>query len=124
MSLMVAAAMAIVDLVEPVVVDGKSRSSRAVISSMRRREELCVKGVMHLSECGITSLPHTYVLPPSDRPASSPADGRSSRKVKLPVVDMARLRAPGQRAAVLDTLDAACREYGFFQVQLLIWPYI
>jgi hypothetical protein len=71
-------------------------------------------GVRQLSDCGITRLPDSYVLPPSDRPD----DGLLClTKIKLPVVDLARLRNPGERAAVLETLDAACRDYGFFQVR-------
>uniref|UniRef100_A0A0D9XH28 Fe2OG dioxygenase domain-containing protein n=1 Tax=Leersia perrieri TaxID=77586 RepID=A0A0D9XH28_9ORYZ len=64
-------------------------------------------GVRHLCDSGITTLPDRYVLPPADRPGNiSPA--------VLPVVDMAALRAgdPSQLA----TLDAACRDHGFFQV--------
>ncbi|RLN34165.1 hypothetical protein C2845_PM03G28090 [Panicum miliaceum] len=34
----------------------------------------------------------------------------------IPVIDLARLRAPAERAAALAELDAACRDYGFFQV--------
>jgi hypothetical protein len=83
-----------------------------------------MKGVRHLSDSGITRLPDRYVLPASDRPgavlaASSTAAGVAGR-VKLPVVDLAGLRDPSQRAAVLATLDAACREYGFFQVRTYI----
>ena len=84
-----------------------------------------MKGVRHLSDSGITRLPDRYVLPASDRPsvlaASSTAAGVGGvGRVKLPVVDLAGLRDPSQRAAVLATLDAACREYGFFQVRTYI----
>jgi len=83
---------------------------------------LLMKGVRHLSDSGITRLPDRYVLPAPDRPdAGAGHDGLATTttsvvKVKLPVVDLARLRDPSQRAAVLQTLDAACRGYGFFQV--------
>ncbi|KAE8766517.1 Naringenin,2-oxoglutarate 3-dioxygenase [Hordeum vulgare] len=68
------------------------------------------KGVRHLCERGVTSLPPRYVLPPSDRPAPATARG-------IPVIDMARLRstAAPERAAELARLDAACRDLGFFQ---------
>ncbi|CAN6214042.1 unnamed protein product [Urochloa humidicola] len=79
-------------------------------------DELLLKGVRHLCERsggGITRLPARYVLPLSDRPAT-PGGG------VIPVIDLARLRAapPGcaERAALLAELDAACRDYGFFQV--------
>lgn len=74
-----------------------------------------VKSVSHLSRNnrGFTTLPERYVLPPSDRPD----DGFG--RVKLPVVDLARLRDPAYRASELDTLDAACRSSGFFQASTL-----
>lgn len=73
-------------------------------------EELLLKGVRHLCERGtITKLPARYVLPPSDRPA--PGD-----LARFPVIDLARLRVPAERAAALAELDAACRDYGIFQV--------
>jgi isopenicillin N synthase-like dioxygenase len=82
-----------------------------------------MKGVRHLSDSGITRLPDRYVLPVSDRPgvgliaaSSTAAAAGGVGRVKLPVVDLAGLRDPSQRAAVLATLDDACREYGFFQV--------
>ncbi|CAN6171986.1 unnamed protein product [Urochloa humidicola] len=81
-------------------------------------DELLLKGVRHLCERsggGITRLPSRYVLPPSDRPATPGGGGGV-----IPVIDLARLRAapPGSadRAALLAELDAACRDYGFFQV--------
>ncbi|PUZ69665.1 hypothetical protein GQ55_2G127700 [Panicum hallii var. hallii] len=78
-------------------------------------EELLLKGVRHLCERrGITRLPARYVLPPSDRPAAP--DHQRSSCPTIPVIDLARLRAPAERAAALAELDAACRDYGFFQV--------
>ncbi|KAL6838459.1 hypothetical protein ACP4OV_031704 [Aristida adscensionis] len=70
-------------------------------------EELLRKGVRELCERGITSLPRRYVLPPSDRPAAA------AQLISLPVVDLARLR---RRGGAVAELDAACREYGIFQV--------
>ncbi|KAL6883579.1 hypothetical protein ACP4OV_010993 [Aristida adscensionis] len=93
----------------PVVVDVDSRRRS-------EREPCCgLKGVTHLSGTGVTRLPDRYVLPASDRP--DPGGGAGLRStVKLPVVDLARLRDPTARAAALATVDAACRDYGFFQV--------
>lgn len=68
-------------------------------------EEL--KGVRHLCERGITSLPPRYILPPCDRPAPVPSRG-------IPVIDLARLRR--RESSELAALDAACRDLGFFQV--------
>ncbi|CAL5000526.1 unnamed protein product [Urochloa decumbens] len=74
-----------------------------------------MKGVRHLSDSGITRLPDSYVLPAPDRPLDLAGCGGSRVIIKLPVVDLADLRDPSRRAAALGTLDAACREYGFFQ---------
>ncbi|OEL14847.1 hypothetical protein BAE44_0024136 [Dichanthelium oligosanthes] len=68
-----------------------------------------IKGVRHLSDRGFTRLPDRYVLPASERP------GDGSGRVKLPVVDLKRLRDPCQRASEVEKLNAACRDYGFFQ---------
>jgi isopenicillin N synthase-like dioxygenase len=84
------------------------------LSSYRQHSSL-MKGVRHLSDSGITRLPDSYVLPAPDRPLSSGGGGVGGT-VRLPVVDVAALRDPSRRAAALATLDAACREHGFFQV--------
>lgn len=80
--------------------------------------DYCLKGVRHLSDAGITRLPGSYVLPASERPGRSvgAAAGDGVARVKLPVVDLARLRIPSERDAVLRTLYAACRDYGFFHL--------
>ena len=72
-----------------------------------------IKNVRHLSNRGFTKLPERYVLPDPDRP------GDVLGRVKLPVVDLARLRDPAHRASELETLDAACRQSGFFQASTL-----
>ncbi|WOK94880.1 hypothetical protein Cni_G03585 [Canna indica] len=78
--------------------------------------ETYMKGVKHLSESGISRLPNKYILPFPDRPqfATGVCDDGSS--IRLPVVDMARLRSPADRRRALESLERACREYGFFQV--------
>ncbi|KAL6641226.1 hypothetical protein ACP70R_019407 [Stipagrostis hirtigluma subsp. patula] len=98
----------------PVAAATAAAASSAVddVDSHSGREPCCgTKGVRHLSDSGVTRLPGRYVLPAADRPGA----GLCGR-VKLPVVDLARLREPSGRAAALVTLDAACRGYGFFQV--------
>ncbi|CAL4988676.1 unnamed protein product [Urochloa decumbens] len=78
-----------------------------------RREEgsyCLIKSVSHLSDHGFTRLPDRYVLPSSERP------GDELGRVRLPVIDLKRLRDPVCRAAMIKALDAACRDYGFFQV--------
>ncbi|KAL5232516.1 hypothetical protein ABZP36_031292 [Zizania latifolia] len=101
--------MAIVDLVNA----GEQQQQAAKRQEEDgEREYYCRRGVRNLCDSGISRLPGKYVLPASDRPGQAAAVG----SVKLPVVDLSRLRIPSERAAVLRTLDAACREYGFFQV--------
>ncbi|WOL00014.1 protein DMR6-LIKE OXYGENASE 2 [Canna indica] len=93
----------------------------AVQANKRRSEELgekenannYMKGVRHLCDNGITKVPGRYILPLADRPRRIPVAPKAN--LKLPVVDVGRLFSP-DRAQVLETLDAACKEYGFFQV--------
>ncbi|KQJ99390.1 protein DMR6-LIKE OXYGENASE 1 [Brachypodium distachyon] len=106
--------------------DHGAKVTRAFAVVVEEEEDYCLKGVRHLSDAGITKLPAPYVLPPSDRPSSSssaailPSSGAANNNIlKLPVVDLAHLRGAGgpwARAAALKTLDAACREHGFFHV--------
>lgn len=83
----------------------------------KKNEELkskLMKGVRHLCEGGITRVPSKYILPVSDRP--EPKEPRTvNSKLKLPVIDLARLHT-SDRSQVLQTLAQACEEYGFFQV--------
>ncbi|RWV78780.1 hypothetical protein GW17_00060196 [Ensete ventricosum] len=76
-------------------------------------EDSATKGVRYLCDNGITRIPPRYVLPLSDRAQLAPAVRKPN--VQLPVVDVGQLLSP-DRASVLETLDRACKEYGFFQV--------
>jgi hypothetical protein len=96
--------------------DAKAEQQELGAGEQELSYSILMKGVRHLSDSGITRLPDRYVLPAPDRPGAGLATTTSTSRVKLPVVDLARLRDPSQRAAVLQTLDAACRGYGFFQV--------
>ncbi|CAL9151715.1 unnamed protein product, partial [Musa hybrid cultivar] len=71
-----------------------------------------MKRVRHLCDNGITKVPSKYVLPLPDRPQLAPAVRKPS--LKLPVIDVGQLLSP-DRTEVLETLDRACKEYGFFQ---------
>ncbi|CAD6257319.1 unnamed protein product [Miscanthus lutarioriparius] len=83
----------------------------AVNRGTEEEDSYClIKSVGHLSNRGFTKLPARYVLPDPDRPG----DGLGT--VKLPVVDLARLIDPAHHASELETLDAACRDSGFFHV--------
>ncbi|PAN36716.1 hypothetical protein PAHAL_6G304600 [Panicum hallii] len=124
---LVAAPMTIVDLATSAQLQQQQQAMEVEEDAKAEQQELgageqelsysiLMKGVRHLSDSGITRLPDRYVLPAPDRPGAGLATTTSTSRVKLPVVDLARLRDPSQRAAVLQTLDAACRGYGFFQV--------
>ncbi|CAL9050069.1 unnamed protein product [Musa banksii] len=71
-----------------------------------------MKRVRHLCDNGITKVPSKYVLLLPDRPQLTPAARKPS--LKLPVIDVGQLLSP-DRTEVLETLDRACKEYGFFQ---------
>src|SRR6185369_16949067 len=71
--------------------------------SEQEGSDCLIKGLSHLSDRGFARLPDKYILPVSERP------GDGLGWVKLSVVDLARLRDPCQRAAAIETLDAACR---------------
>jgi len=81
-------------------------------------ESRLMKGVKHLCESGITRIPTKYILPVPDRPETIERRIPGSN-LKLPVIDLARLRTSG-RGQVLQTLARACEEYGFFQVLLAL----
>ncbi|XP_064955303.1 probable 2-oxoglutarate-dependent dioxygenase SLC1 [Musa acuminata AAA Group] len=92
-----------------------------VVGAGGREEETAdenyVKGVRHLCESGISRVPAKYILPVPDRPQVAPHERKDNTgsNLRLPVIDVARLRTP-DRGRVLECLDRACREYGFFQV--------
>lgn len=74
------------------------------------------KGVKHLCESGIRSVPVKYILPVSERPNRIQdklhmTDGN----IQIPVIDFSELRGP-KRSQVLRFLASACENYGFFQV--------
>ncbi|KAK1260962.1 Feruloyl CoA ortho-hydroxylase 2 [Acorus gramineus] len=89
--------------------------------AMEHEEESspCMKGVRHLCESGITSVPKEYVFPLPDRADTNLVLKRSlssKPNLELPVVDLSQLRNPHQRAQTLRSLAKACEDHGFFQV--------
>ncbi|RWW38682.1 hypothetical protein BHE74_00056071, partial [Ensete ventricosum] len=66
---------------------------------------------------GISRVPAKYILPVPDRPQVVPHERKNNTgsNLRLPVIDVARLRT-SDRGRVLECLDRACRDYGFFQV--------
>ncbi|KAJ6792252.1 protein DMR6-LIKE OXYGENASE 2 [Iris pallida] len=83
-------------------------------------ESKYLKGVRHLCENGITRVPNKYILPLANRPEkgrkAAAAATAAEPTLKLPVIDLAKLRSPDCRPQVLETLGKACENYGFFQV--------
>lgn len=77
------------------------------------------KGVKHLCETGITEVPDKYVLPVSDRPNVINEEDTTGRihevNLKLPVIDFSELFGPN-RSRVLESLNSACENHGFFQL--------
>ncbi|KAG6490480.1 probable 2-oxoglutarate-dependent dioxygenase SLC1 [Zingiber officinale] len=77
-------------------------------------DSIVMKGVRHLCEnVGITRVPSKYIFPISDRPQIM--SSAQKPKIKFPVIDIGKLLSE-DRTRVLETLDQACKEYGFFQV--------
>jgi len=75
------------------------------------------KGVKHLVENGLNTLPKNYILPPSDRPATTLEDSKVAKQnLELPIIDYSELLGP-RRQQVLQSLANACEVYGFFQVR-------
>jgi len=75
------------------------------------------KGVKHLVENGLHSIPKKYILPPSDRPGTNSEDSNVAKQnLELPIIDYSELLGP-KRQQVLQSLANACEGYGFFQVR-------
>ncbi|XP_008778930.2 protein DMR6-LIKE OXYGENASE 2-like [Phoenix dactylifera] len=79
-------------------------------------ESKYMKGVRHLCESGITRVPNKYILAVPERPQVMGEQKTTSHlNLKLPVIDLARLHT-SDRSQVLESLEEACKLYGFFQV--------
>ncbi|ESW17281.1 hypothetical protein PHAVU_007G226400 [Phaseolus vulgaris] len=74
------------------------------------------KGVKHLMESGLHTIPKKYILPPSDRPTTNSEDSNVAKQnLQLPIIDYSELLGP-RRQQVLQSLANACEGYGFFQL--------
>ncbi|KAJ6902305.1 2-oxoglutarate-dependent dioxygenase [Populus alba x Populus x berolinensis] len=71
--------------------------------------------VQSLSDSGTPLIPERYVKPPLERPS---INSTASMDVNIPVIDLVGLYGDDHalRAAILDQIAIACREWGFFQV--------
>lgn len=63
---------------------------------------------------GISHVPKRFILPVSQRPNLHVNKGPNTT---LPLVDLAWLHHNTLRSRVIDEIDHACKEFGFFQVK-------
>nr|GMD65135.1 protein DMR6-LIKE OXYGENASE 2-like [Ipomoea batatas]GMD71645.1 protein DMR6-LIKE OXYGENASE 2-like [Ipomoea batatas] len=61
---------------------------------------------------GLSHLPKSYILPPSERPNCA----LSTNSSNLPIIDLSSLQHPLLRSRVVQEVRLACKELGFFQV--------
>lgn len=82
------------------------------------------KGVRHLCERGLTRVPSKYILPINERP--NLGDTRlnaGNLNLKLPVIDLTQFQG-SDRCQAIHSLEKACREFGFFQVDIHLTSYM
>lgn len=72
------------------------------------------ESAMTLTNSGAPQVPGRYVLPPSQRPALGSSLG--TREITLPIIDLSLLHEPLLRSSVIQEINMACKEFGFFQV--------
>eukprot|EP00252_Welwitschia_mirabilis_P025691 TRINITY_DN814_c0_g1_i2.p1 TRINITY_DN814_c0_g1~~TRINITY_DN814_c0_g1_i2.p1 ORF type:complete len:208 (+),score=21.19 TRINITY_DN814_c0_g1_i2:322-945(+) len=68
------------------------------------------KGVKALVDGGADTIPELYVRPPDDHPVID------SPELQIPLIDLCDLDGP-RRAAVVEAIGDACRDWGFFLVK-------
>lgn len=74
------------------------------------------KGVKHLCDSGLASVPKKYILPVPDRPGLARGDDPSGHlNLNLPLIDFADLQG-SDRSYAVERIAKACSEFGFFQV--------
>lgn len=76
---------------------------------------LLVPSVQELAKQGITKVPERYVRPNED-PC---VEYDTTSLPQVPVIDLSKLLSEDD-AAELEKLDHACKEWGFFQVWMII----
>ncbi|XP_042498562.1 jasmonate-induced oxygenase 1-like [Macadamia integrifolia] len=80
--------------------------------------------VQSLSESGLSSIPHRYIKPPSQRPSiPSHPQQVDTEPPNIPLIDIADLLSAATSGGVIDhnspimnQISEACREWGFLQV--------
>ncbi|XP_020115126.1 protein DMR6-LIKE OXYGENASE 1 isoform X2 [Ananas comosus] len=80
-------------------------------------ERQYMEGVKQLCESGIKKVPNKYILPASERPRVNGRRDTAAQNLslKLPVIDLSLLHSK-DHASVIQSLEKACEEYGFFQI--------
>ncbi|RAL54000.1 hypothetical protein DM860_004471 [Cuscuta australis] len=71
--------------------------------------------VTALTQRGLSHLPESYVLPPSQRPGCTRSTASPSG-YNLPVIDLSAIKHPRMRSCVVEEVRTACKNLGFFQV--------
>ncbi|KAL6125892.1 hypothetical protein ACLB2K_073943 [Fragaria x ananassa] len=89
-----------------------SSSSKTSGSSTTSSSTTSFTSALTLSQLGDDHVPQRYVLPPSQRPIS-PSDPNLST---LPILDLSSLQSSSLRPHVINNIQTACKEIGFFQV--------
>lgn len=69
---------------------------------------------MSLDQQGVSSIPQRYVLPPSQRPSPPYVPITTT----LPIIDLSTLQDQSLRSQTINEIRIACKEIGFFQVNL------
>lgn len=97
-------------------------------SSTTENEEIEIqylqKGVRHLCEKGLTRVPSKYILPINERPnLGDTRVNAGNLNLKLPVIDFTQFQG-SDRCQAIHSLEKACREFGFFQVDLHLTSYM
>jgi len=70
---------------------------------------------MSLSEQGVSSIPHCYILPPSQRPSTH---DHVSIFTTLPIINLSNIREQSLRSQTINEIRIACKEFGVFQVKI------
>lgn len=87
-------------------------SSSKTSSSSSTTASSSFTSALTLTQLGVSHVPQRYVLPPSQR-SSHP---NLCTTAPLPILDLSSLQSPSLRPHVINDIQTACKEIGFFQV--------
>ncbi|KAL6130638.1 hypothetical protein ACLB2K_069017 [Fragaria x ananassa] len=89
-----------------------SSSSKTSGSSRTSSSTTSFTSALTLSQLGDAHVPQRYVLPPSQQPIRPSYPNLST----LPILDLSSLQSSSLRPHVINNIQTACKEIGFFQV--------